>query len=316
MYVGQANEGLFSHNFNNVDQIYAYDFSLDMNDEILAARPGTVVAFVESIPDDTSPGGNWNYIAIRHDIDDSGAAIPPDAQDQGPGGGQITHGRRLRSRPDRQRQRGLRAGTRPPVPTANIVGTPVKQGMPIMDAGYTGISFHNHLHMHVVPDPVGGGGTGNTIPFVFSDPDAGDGVPDALQLLHVGEREENVVSATAPAVRKPAFSLSFGSGSTDDWARSLATVSVEAGLAPAVDVAEVVFSSRDDAPKVALGDTGDVSLGFDDDGPVAVFKGAVRAVHHTVVGNDAARRLERRRRPGRVPGRPGLRAAERRRHRP
>ena len=85
------------------------------------------------------------------------------------------------------------------------------------------------------------------------------------------------MSATAPAVRKPAFSLSFGSGSTDDWARSLATVSVEAGLAPAVDVAEVVFSSRDDAPKVALGDTGDVSLGFDDDSPAAVFKGAVRA---------------------------------------
>ena len=92
------------------------------------------------------------------------------------------------------------------------------------------------------------------------------------------------MSATAPAVRKPAFSLSFGSGSTDDWARSLATVSVEAGLAPAVDVAEVVLSSRDDAPKVALADTGDVSLGFDDDSPDAVFKGAVRAVHHTVSG--------------------------------
>ena len=84
VYVGQANEGLFSHNFNNVDQIYAYDFSMDMNDEILAARPGTVVAFVESIPDDTSPGGNWNYIAIRHDIDDTGAAIPPTRRTRGP----------------------------------------------------------------------------------------------------------------------------------------------------------------------------------------------------------------------------------------
>jgi phage protein D len=92
------------------------------------------------------------------------------------------------------------------------------------------------------------------------------------------------VSAVAPAVRKPAFSLSFGSGSTDDWARSLATVSVEAGLAPAVDAAEVVLSSRDDAPKVALGDTGDVSLGFDDASTDAVFKGAIRAVHHTVSG--------------------------------
>ena len=92
------------------------------------------------------------------------------------------------------------------------------------------------------------------------------------------------MSAVAPAVRKPAFSLSFGSGSADDWARSLATVSVEAGLAPAVDAAEVVLASRDDAPKVALGDTGDVSLGFDDASTDAVFKGAVRAVHHTVSG--------------------------------
>ncbi len=92
------------------------------------------------------------------------------------------------------------------------------------------------------------------------------------------------MSTAAPAVRKPAFALSFGSGSTDDWARSLATVSVDAGLAPAVDVAEVVLSSRDDAPKVALADTGDVSLGFADASPDAVFKGAVRAVHHTVSG--------------------------------
>jgi phage protein D len=92
------------------------------------------------------------------------------------------------------------------------------------------------------------------------------------------------VTAAAPAVRKPAFSVSFGSGSTDEWARSLATVTVEAGLAPAVDAAEVVLSSRDDAPKAALADTGSVSLGFDDASPAAVFKGAVRAVHHTVSG--------------------------------
>ena len=54
-YVGQANEGLFSHNFNNVQQVYAYDFSLDQADEILAARAGTVVGFAESVPDDSSP---------------------------------------------------------------------------------------------------------------------------------------------------------------------------------------------------------------------------------------------------------------------
>ena len=54
-----------------------------------------------------------------------------------------------------------------------------------MRAGDTGISFHNHLHMHVVPDPAIGatppfdyrtyGGAGNTLPYVFSD-GPGDGV--------------------------------------------------------------------------------------------------------------------------------------------
>ncbi len=87
-----------------------------------------------------------------------------------------------------------------------------------------------------------------------------------------------------PAVRKPAFELSFGSAGADDWARALASVRVEAGLAPAVDAAEIVLSARDDAPAVALEDTGGVSLGFEDDGPIAVFKGAVRAVHRTVSG--------------------------------
>jgi phage protein D len=89
---------------------------------------------------------------------------------------------------------------------------------------------------------------------------------------------------SAPAVRKPAFDLSFGSGSSDDWARALAEVSVEAGLAPAVDAASVVLAARDDAPAVALDDTGSVSLGFEDDATVGVFKGAVRAVNRTVAG--------------------------------
>jgi phage protein D len=90
--------------------------------------------------------------------------------------------------------------------------------------------------------------------------------------------------AAAPSVRKPAFELSFGAGSADDWARTLASVSVEAALAPAVDAAEIVLAARDDAPAVALDDTGDIALGFGDDETVAVFKGAVRAVNRTVSG--------------------------------
>jgi phage protein D len=94
----------------------------------------------------------------------------------------------------------------------------------------------------------------------------------------------SLLSAPAtPAVRKPAFELSFGSGSADDWARTLASVSVEAALAPAVDAAEVVLAARDDAPAVALDDTGDIALGFADE-TTAVFSGAVRAVNRTVSG--------------------------------
>jgi len=85
-------------------------------------------------------------------------------------------------------------------------------------------------------------------------------------------------------VRKPAFAIAFGSGSAADWARTLESVSVEAGLAPAVDAAEVVVAARGDAAAAALGDTGHVSLGFGDDGPAAVFAGSVRAVHRTVAG--------------------------------
>jgi hypothetical protein len=87
-----------------------------------------------------------------------------------------------------------------------------------------------------------------------------------------------------PTVRKPSFELSFGGGSADEWARAVASVSVEAGLAPAVDAAEIVLSAREDAPSVALGDTGSVALGFEDEGTVTVFTGAVRAVHRTIAG--------------------------------
>ena len=256
-YVGQANQGLWSHNFNNNQQLYAVDFSLDQGDEILAARPGTVVAFWETNPDDTQgssttlattlaiaiPAGpapptvtlnsiptglapvgqvsifsgvnqedirytsiagnvlqgctwpqavaragqvpaygagsavqqiapSWNVVVIRHDLD------TPHAHDIGQGGAAVAtlavygHGRNgsvsaafLRHSPQ--------------VQTANILGTQVQRGEPIMFAGDTGISFHNHLHMHIVQDPgppYGVFQSGNTIPFVFKDIDD-DGVP-------------------------------------------------------------------------------------------------------------------------------------------
>ena len=75
---------------------------------------------------------------------------------------------------------------------SSVPAVKVKQGMPIMLAGSTGISFNNHLHMHVIPDPgtaIGALvpedfiGNGNSMPFVFADVDrifTSKGVPMRL----------------------------------------------------------------------------------------------------------------------------------------
>lgn len=205
MYVGQANLGFFSHaRWNSFPQIYAYDFAHDFGDEILAIRDGTVVDFFDWIPDNINPSTaqeatartasngvmgaswrndnpGWNFIAIRHD-----ARI--DAQDRDQGGTAVTtyaiygHGA----------TEGVRAlwqslyGKTP----QQIIGTRVRRGNPIMRAGSTGVSFHNHLHLHVLrgpappatPEPLGatqlvtdGDLSDYTLPFVFADA-PGDGV--------------------------------------------------------------------------------------------------------------------------------------------
>jgi murein DD-endopeptidase MepM/ murein hydrolase activator NlpD len=205
MYVGQANLGFFSHaRWNSFPQIYAYDFAHDFGDEILAIRDGTVVDFFDWIPDNINPSTaqeatartasngvmgagwrndnpGWNFIAIRHD-----SRI--DTQDRDQGGPPVTtyaiygHGA----------TEGVRAlwqtlyGKTP----QQIIGTRVRRGNPIMRAGSTGVSFHNHLHLHVLrgpappatPEPLGatqlvtaGALSSYTLPFVFADA-PGDGV--------------------------------------------------------------------------------------------------------------------------------------------
>jgi phage protein D len=64
----------------------------------------------------------------------------------------------------------------------------------------------------------------------------------------------------------------------------LESVSVDAGLAPAVDCAEIVYAARDDAPKVPLDDPGSVSLGFAGEDPTGVFWGWVDLVHRSIAG--------------------------------
>jgi hypothetical protein len=185
LFCGQGNAGMWSHNriFNPTPaQTYAFDFGHDQGQEVLASRPGTVVSFSEGTPDDTT--GTWNNIVIRHDVDDNGNPVAPDPDHDRDVSGNVVvtyavygHGR----------QNGVTnafARWDVPVPTANIVGTRVRRGQPIMLAGDTGTSFHNHLHMHVQaetpgspPQPPVADNRNNayTIPFIFQDVD-GDGV--------------------------------------------------------------------------------------------------------------------------------------------
>ena len=202
VYCVQGNQGLVSHNFLNVQQVYAYDFCLDQDVEILAARPGTVVAWWEDVEDDSMGDPiSWNFIAIRHDVDDDGDPLVPDQRfDLGPGGLPVRtvaiygHGRK-NSVTAALNINGLtppgRTGGFAAV-SSTVPAVTVKRGMPIMLAGSTGISFNNHLHMHVIPDPgtaIGALvpedfiGNGNSMPFVFADVDrifTPKGVPKRL----------------------------------------------------------------------------------------------------------------------------------------
>lgn len=175
LYAGQANLGLFSHNFiNNTDfvtpadsgtqEAYAYDFGYDFKREIACVRAGTVVSFRESIAD--SDESDENQIVIRH------ATIDPVHDDFGSGAVQ-TYAVYMHLA-----NNGVRnAPAFSPNPPA--MGTAVAQGDFIGLAGDTGNSFHNHMHIVVVPDN-GSGAPDLTfaIPFVFFDV-GGDGVPQS-----------------------------------------------------------------------------------------------------------------------------------------
>jgi hypothetical protein len=174
-YVPQGNQGFWSHNSRTVQQVYAYDFGLDQDAPILASRPGTVVEFKDDVDDDTS-GDGWNYIVIRHDLDDAGNPLTAlHAHDKGAGGADVVtfavygHGRKHSIREAFQ-ERG--------VAFAAIPNSRVLRGHKIMRSGDTGMSFHNHLHMHVcqerLPRPAGAAisaavrDASFTIPFVFT----------------------------------------------------------------------------------------------------------------------------------------------------
>jgi hypothetical protein len=223
-FIGQAHLGIFSHmalHNGNKPQVYAIDFAHDFGDEVLVARDGTVVDWFDWVPDDTDPDEdtqkqaakeafdfmakdeppdadgkktpkNWrgetdttkrNYVLVRHDtrLDD---------HDKGLDGADVTtyaiymHGA---TGSVRQVFKDLYT-----IEPTNIIGTRVQQGNPIMLAGDTGKSMHNHLHMHLQPGAATPASEADralrvaddsldkvTLPFVFADV-PGDGVPTRL----------------------------------------------------------------------------------------------------------------------------------------
>jgi hypothetical protein len=192
-YVPQGNEGFFSHYETNFAQTYAYDFALDQDTPILAARPGTVVDFFDGVANDDN-SGDWNFIVIRHDLDDllSPLTEPDPVHDLGAGGKRVVtfavygHGRT-------GSVTAAFAARTPAVAAGSIVGTRVKRGDTIMRSGNTGVSFINHLHIHIQQQTGGEWHPGDlpsaasrdgsfTIPFVFREvnflnPLTTDGVP-------------------------------------------------------------------------------------------------------------------------------------------
>ena len=185
----QGHQGMWSH-FAESDQIYAVDFGFDQAEIIRAARPGTVVGYVETVANDDhsqNTDGGWNYIIIRHDqAEDTSVREHHDRFHDG--NVYITyaiygHGR----------QNGVTEAFN----EAGVPGDPihkvVAQGDPIMKAGNTGVSFHNHLHMQIKTRKEAHAGAApggsinlnstdfedSTIPFVFADV-PGDGVVKSL----------------------------------------------------------------------------------------------------------------------------------------
>lgn len=87
-----------------------------------------------------------------------------------------------------------------------------------------------------------------------------------------------------PSVRKPIFELDFG-GSSDAWSVSLIALSLEASLGGAVDVLRAVFARNSaEPPEPAIGDSGSLSLGFEDDGLQLVFTGKVSGLRKALDG--------------------------------
>lgn len=148
----QNHLGPWSHN-PNTKQIYAVDWDHDQDMEVLSVRAGTVSDWHDEYHDHTELSANT--LSIAHDLTDP---VPGHDRDHLSDAilttAKYVHGAHF----------GVRhVFALMGIPEAFITGSIVDQGMLVMLAGDTGMSWYNHLHMHI--------GTANakSIPWVFGD---------------------------------------------------------------------------------------------------------------------------------------------------
>ncbi len=91
-------------------------------------------------------------------------------------------------------------------------------------------------------------------------------------------------STAPPTVRRPVFKVRFGNAPGSEWLNTVISMTVEVGLGPSVDHVEVVLSRDAQAPSVSVGDSGSISLGYEDDAAVLVFTGKIDSVRHDTEG--------------------------------
>jgi hypothetical protein len=182
----QGNLGIVSHTpVSFQSQVYAYDFSLDDDTEIHAARAGIVVDFRDDVADGTSAtsGSAANFIQIVHDTHVAGHDFDEKGGTADSTGAPNTlatmceylHGKKgtvtaafaAQSPPVNIKQPGSVAGIPAGWPFAvavdvsgNLINDPatgkpqlikVVRGQVIMHADSTGRTAFNHLHIHVYP---------------------------------------------------------------------------------------------------------------------------------------------------------------------
>jgi hypothetical protein len=156
----QGNHGFWSHN-SVIGQIFSYDFSLNIGQDVLCMRDGVVFDVPLDSVDDGDNSGDGNHIIIKH------TTPSPDHDKDVAGAATTTYAKYYHGKKDSIKD--AFGGTLP------APGTPVAQGRVLMACNSTGMSRCNHIHIQVNPD-AGGSPAGYTIPWVYKDaPD--DGVP-------------------------------------------------------------------------------------------------------------------------------------------